>query len=166
MPLQPWSHRKATSMNATINPADANAAVFALLTVVADPAAHKARLDELIAQESATGEQIAALNAMAADTRRLHSAAEAQNIVSNNRKTALDAREAELDTRAQALMPANLNPWRPAISLITPCRVGSFRAGRHGAPRGRTKLAAHRESSVSCPRSSPRNSSAVRLPRK
>jgi hypothetical protein len=77
--------------------------VSALLTILADPATHKARLDELVAQENATKEQIAALNAMAADTRRLHSAAEATNIVSSNRKTALDTREAELNTRAQAL---------------------------------------------------------------
>jgi hypothetical protein len=40
---------------------------------------------------------------MAADTRRLHSAAEATNIVSNRKAAALDARAAELDTRAQAL---------------------------------------------------------------
>jgi hypothetical protein len=77
--------------------------VSALLTILADPATHKTRLDELIAKENAAKEQIAALNEMAANTRRLNSAAEAANIVSANRKAALDAREAELDTRAQAL---------------------------------------------------------------
>jgi hypothetical protein len=77
--------------------------VSALLTILADPEKAKQRLDELVAQETAAKEQIAALNDMAADTRRLHSAAEATNIVSTNRKAALDAREADLDTRAQAL---------------------------------------------------------------
>jgi hypothetical protein len=77
--------------------------VAALLAILADPEKTKQRLDELIAQENATKEQIAALNEMAADTRRLHSTAEAENIVSNKRKAALDTREAELDTRAQAL---------------------------------------------------------------
>jgi hypothetical protein len=81
----------------------ASADLAALLALLVDPAATKQRLDELIAQETATREQIAALNAMAADTRRLHSAAEATNIVSSNRKTALDTREAELDTRAATL---------------------------------------------------------------
>jgi hypothetical protein len=77
--------------------------VSALLTILADPEKTKQRLDELIAQETATKEQIAALNDMAADTRRLHSTAAATNIVSDNRKTALDAREAELDARAKSL---------------------------------------------------------------
>jgi uncharacterized protein (DUF3084 family) len=93
-------------MNAPINPADLHSAysdLSALLTILTDPAKHKARLDELLAQEKATREQIEILNGMAADTRRLHTAAEATNIVSNNRKTALDQREADLDTRAQAL---------------------------------------------------------------
>jgi hypothetical protein len=93
-------------MNAPFAPVDLNAGyadVSALLKILADPVAHKARLDELVGQEKSTREQIAALNAMAADTRRLHSAAEATNIVSTNRKAALDAREAELDTRAAAL---------------------------------------------------------------
>jgi F0F1-type ATP synthase epsilon subunit len=67
-------------LNPPITPIDLSggyADVSALLTILADPAAHKARLDELIAQETAAKEQIAALNDMAADTRRLHSAAEA-----------------------------------------------------------------------------------------
>jgi hypothetical protein len=74
-----------------------------LLAVIADPVQTKQRLDELIAQEAAAKEQIAALNEMAGETRRLNSAAQATTIVLNNRKTALDAREADLDTRAQAL---------------------------------------------------------------
>jgi hypothetical protein len=93
-------------MNAHLAPVDLQSSyadVSALLKILADPAAHKARLDELIAQENSTKEQIAALNAMAADTRRLHSAAEATNIVANRKATALDTRETELDTRAQAL---------------------------------------------------------------
>jgi chromosome segregation ATPase len=75
----------------------------ALLKVLVDPTTHKARLDELIAQEAASKEQIAALNAMAAETRRLHSAAQATNIVSDNRKAALDVREAEIEQRANQL---------------------------------------------------------------
>jgi hypothetical protein len=75
----------------------------ALLKVLADPAQHKARLDELIAQEAATKERIEALNAMAAETRRLHSTAQATNIVSDNRKASLDAREAELDERTKKI---------------------------------------------------------------
>jgi len=91
-------------MNA-FTPVDLNVGtdLSALLQLLVDPAKTKARLDELIAQEKAAKDQIAALNEMAADTRRLHTSAEAANIVSNNRKTALDAREADLDTRAQAL---------------------------------------------------------------
>jgi hypothetical protein len=90
-------------MNAPITFNDSYADVSALLKILADPATHKARLDELVAQENAAKEQIAVLNEMAADTRRLNSAAQAAAIVSDNRKKALDAREAELDTRAQAL---------------------------------------------------------------
>jgi chromosome segregation ATPase len=77
--------------------------LYALLAVIADPATHKQRLDELVAQEKATQERIDALNEMAADTRRLNSAAQAANIVSDNRKTALDARETELGERAKSL---------------------------------------------------------------
>jgi hypothetical protein len=75
----------------------------ALLKVLVDPTTHKARLDELIAQEAASKEQIATLNAMAGETRRLHSTAQATNIVSENRKVALDAREAEFEQRAEQL---------------------------------------------------------------
>jgi hypothetical protein len=74
-----------------------------LLAILSDPVAHKTRLEELIAQEKAAKEQIAAMNEMAGDTRRLHSAAQAATIVAANRKAALDAREAELDARAQSL---------------------------------------------------------------
>jgi uncharacterized protein (DUF3084 family) len=92
-------------MNAPFTPdlRGASADLADLLALLVDPAATKQRLDELIAQENATKAQIAALNEMAADTRRLHSAAEATNIVSTNRKTVLDTREAELDTRTAAL---------------------------------------------------------------
>jgi hypothetical protein len=78
-------------------------AADALLKILADPATHKARLDELVAQEKSAKEQIAALNEMAGDTRRQNSAAQAATIVANNRKIALDKREAELDERAQSL---------------------------------------------------------------
>jgi hypothetical protein len=74
-----------------------------LLALLVSPAATKQRLDELVAQENAAKEQIAALNEMAADTRRLHATAEALTIVLSNRKAALDTRALELDTRAQAL---------------------------------------------------------------
>jgi hypothetical protein len=92
-------------MNAPFTPdlRGASADLEALLALLVEPAATKQRLDELIAHENATREQIEILNGMAADTRRLHTAAEATTIVLNNRKAALDAREAELDTRAQAL---------------------------------------------------------------
>jgi hypothetical protein len=88
-----------------INPADHGAYtdVAVLLKILSDPAKHKSRLDELIAQENAAKEQIAALNAMAADTRRQNSAAAALTIVLNNRKTALDEREAALDEKAKHL---------------------------------------------------------------
>ena len=78
-------------------------ALLALLAVIKDPDTHKKRLDQLIAQEAATKEQIAALNEMAGETRRLHTEAAATTIVLNNRKTALDAREAELAERAKNL---------------------------------------------------------------
>jgi chromosome segregation ATPase len=93
-------------MNAPFAPVDVHSDythVTALLTILADPAAHKARLDELIAQEKAAKEQIAALNDMAADTRRQHSAAQATTIVLNNRKAALDARVTALDERQKTI---------------------------------------------------------------
>jgi hypothetical protein len=78
-------------------------AADALLAILADPAAHQARLDELVAQEKSTKEQIAALNEMAADTRRQNSAAQAATIVANNRKIAQDKRDAELDERTEII---------------------------------------------------------------
>jgi len=75
--------------------------LLALLAVVADPATHKARLDELVAQQKAIDEKTAVLNEMAADTRRQNTAAIAATIVLNNRKAALDAREAELNDKAR-----------------------------------------------------------------
>lgn len=75
--------------------------LLSLLTVVSDPATHKTRLDELVAQENAAKEAIAELNEMAADTRRLHTTAEATTIVLDNRKAALDAREADLADKAK-----------------------------------------------------------------
>ena len=77
--------------------------VHSLLAVIADPVTHKARLAELIAQEKATHERIAAHDELMAKTRGMNSAAEAATIVANNRKTALDAREAELRTRENQL---------------------------------------------------------------
>jgi chromosome segregation ATPase len=82
---------------------DSYAHVARLLAVISDPAKHAQRLDELVAQQKAIDEKTAALNDMAADTRRQNSAASATTIVLNNRKTALDAREAELDERAKTL---------------------------------------------------------------
>lgn len=75
--------------------------LYALLAVIADPAAHKARLDELVEKEKAAAARIAELNDMASETRRLHSTAQATNIVSDNKKAALEAREAELAQRAE-----------------------------------------------------------------
>jgi hypothetical protein len=86
-------------MNA-FTPVDSHSAaadLSALLQLLTDPVATKARLDELCAQEAATKEQIATLNAMAAETRRLHSTAMATGIVLENRRTALDKREEELE---------------------------------------------------------------------
>jgi hypothetical protein len=93
-------------MNAPFAPVDLQSSyadVAALLKILADPAATKQRLDELMAQETAAREQIAALNEMAADTRRQNSAAQAATIVADRRKAALDTREGEIETRAQAL---------------------------------------------------------------
>jgi hypothetical protein len=110
--------------------------VHALLAVVADPAAHKARLDELIAQEKATDEKIASLNEMAANTRRLNTAAEAATIVLNNRKTALDTREAELDEKAKNLdlgSAASLKKREAAV--LARERAGTLEAERLAAMR-------------------------------
>jgi predicted nucleic acid-binding Zn-ribbon protein len=77
--------------------------VHSLLAVIADPVTHKARLAELLAQEKATAERIAAHDELMAKTRGLNSAAEAATIVANNRKAALDAREAEIRARENQL---------------------------------------------------------------
>jgi hypothetical protein len=92
--------------NPPITPVDLHAGyadVSALLTILADPAAHKQRLDQLIEQENSVKAQIAALNEMADDTRRQNSAAQAATIVADRRKLALDQREAALDERAATL---------------------------------------------------------------
>jgi uncharacterized protein (DUF3084 family) len=88
------------------NPVDLSggyADVSALLQLLIDPVRTKQRLDELVKQEKATSARLAELNDMAGETRRLHSTAQATNIVSDNRKAALDAREAEIEERAKGL---------------------------------------------------------------
>jgi hypothetical protein len=77
--------------------------VSKLLAIIADPAAHRQRLEQLVTQENATKAEIDRLNAMAAETKRLHSTAVATNIVADRRIAALDAREAELEERADQL---------------------------------------------------------------
>jgi hypothetical protein len=93
-------------LNPPITPIDLSGGyrdLSALLQILANPDQHKQMLSELMAAEAAAKERIDALNAMAGETRRLNSAAKAANIVSDNRKAALDAREAELDERAKRL---------------------------------------------------------------
>jgi hypothetical protein len=90
-------------MNAPLDLHNAFDDVTRLLAIIADPAAHRQRLGELVAQENKTKAEIATLNAMAAETRRLHSTAQATNIVADRRIAALDAREAELDQKAEQL---------------------------------------------------------------
>jgi cell division protein FtsB len=75
----------------------------ALLKILADPALHKQRLDELVAQEKATRDEINALNSMSAITKRRSSEAEAAMIVAKNRAARLDAREAEIEERTKTL---------------------------------------------------------------
>jgi len=93
-------------MSAPITPIDLSggwADVSALLQLLKDPAASQQKLDELVAQENATKDRIAELHAMEAETLRLHNTAKATNIVSENRKAALDARETEIEQRATQL---------------------------------------------------------------
>jgi hypothetical protein len=93
-------------LNPPISPIDLSAGyrdVSALLTILADPVQHKARLDELIAREAAAQASIKELHDMEAETRRLNSSAQARNIVVGNREKELDAREAALDERAEQL---------------------------------------------------------------
>jgi hypothetical protein len=88
------------SMNAPITPIDLSDGytdLSALLKILADPAAHKAKLDELIGAEASAKERIAELHAMEADTRRLHNTAQATNIVLQRREAAVSAREAEAE---------------------------------------------------------------------
>ena len=86
-------------MNAPFTPVDNYADLGALLRLLVDPAATKQRLDELVAQQEATKAEIATLNAMAADTRRLNTTAQATTIVLQRREAAFSAREAEADDR-------------------------------------------------------------------
>jgi len=127
------------SMNAPFAPdlQSGYADAFALLKILADPAAHKQRLDELVAQENATNEQIAALTEMAADTRRLNTAAQAATIVLNNRKTALDTREAEIDTRASALSLTEATRSHKALQR----REAAVQAREEAATREEKRLA-------------------------
>jgi hypothetical protein len=112
----------------------------ALLELLVSPEKTKARLDELVAQEAETKEQIATLNGMAADTRRLHSVAEATNIVSTNRKTALDAREAALDERAKNLELSEATRSDAALRR----REAAVQAREEAATREADRLAAMR----------------------
>src|SRR6476659_4505804 len=87
-------------------PGDSHSAaadLSALLQLLTDPVATKARLDELLAQEKATSARIAELHAMESETKRLHGTATAINIVCDRRLAAIEAREVELDARAQQL---------------------------------------------------------------
>ncbi len=93
-------------MSAPFTPIDLSAGyadVSALLQLLVDPLKSQARLDELIAADASAKQRIAEADAREAETRRLLNTAKATNIVSENRKTALDAREAELDARAGQL---------------------------------------------------------------
>src|SRR6478672_10578188 len=103
------------SFNPPNNPIDLSAGyadMSALLQLLADPAASKQRLDEHIAAELAAKERIEVANKMTDEARRLLSTAQATNIVADRRIAALDAREAELDERAQALETARPSATR------------------------------------------------------
>jgi len=94
------------SFNPPNNPIDLSggyAYVSALLQLMANPVAAKARLDEHRAAETAAKERIAEADKREAETRRLHQTAVATNIVADNRIKALDAREAELSEWANRL---------------------------------------------------------------
>jgi len=79
-----------------------------LLAIMADPEGYRQRLQKLVAQEKKTADRIAELNAMQAETLRLHQTAAATNIVADRRIAALDAKEAELDERLQKLETAEV----------------------------------------------------------
>jgi hypothetical protein len=80
--------------------------VTLLLSIIADPAAHRQRLAELVTQEKATKERIAELHAMEAETVRLNGTAKAVNIVCDRRLAAIEQREADADARAEQLEKA------------------------------------------------------------
>jgi hypothetical protein len=119
---------------------DGYADVSALLQILADPVKTKQRLDELVAQEKAVDEKIASHNELVAETRGMHSAAEATNIVLNNRKTALDAREAEIELKAQALTDAETMKSDAALGR----RERAVAAREESASREADRLAALR----------------------
>lgn len=130
--------------NPPITPVDLHGAyddLSRLLAILADPAAHRQRLDELVAQENTTKAEIATLNAMAAETRRLHSTAQATNIVSDNRKTALDAREAEIEQRTNQLELAESARSEAALRR----RENAVQAREEAAAREAERLAAIRK---------------------
>jgi hypothetical protein len=77
--------------------------VSGLIAIIADPAAHRQRLQELIAAEANAKAAIAELHDMEADTRRRNSTSQAREIVVNNREKALDAREAGIEQKADEL---------------------------------------------------------------
>jgi hypothetical protein len=92
-------------MNAPFTPVDLHTFddAFRLLAIAADLSATRQRLDELKTAEASAKERIAELHAMQAETVRLHSTAQATNIVADNRIKALDVRETEIDTREAKL---------------------------------------------------------------
>src|SRR6476646_5896640 len=77
--------------------------VSKLLAIIADPALHRQRLEELVTRENATKERIAELHAMQAETVRLNGTAKAFNSGCDRRLAAIEEREAELDQRAEQL---------------------------------------------------------------
>lgn len=132
-----------TTFNTLMPPTDmtdAAATLLKLLNVLTDVEGMKRLLEELAAQETAAKEQIAALNAMAGDTRRLHSTAQATEIVLNNRKTALDAREGELNAREERIETAE----RRQSDANLRSREATVEAGAEANKRERERLAADR----------------------
>jgi hypothetical protein len=90
-------------VNQNFFPADETQQTYSLLSVISDPAKHKQRLDQLVEHAKAVDEKIAEHHELTAKTRGMHSAAQATDIVLNNRKAALDAREAEIEGKAEQL---------------------------------------------------------------
>ena len=113
------------------------------LQLLVDPVKTKARLDELIAAEVAAQDKIDTLNAMDADTRRLHSTAVATNIVADNRMKALDVREAEDDARE-----ARLEQLENTKSAAAMSRRESAAAAQENAVARREAAVAKREAAV------------------